>query len=202
MRNYSLGSLTLSKGHPGSEIGEEAVPAALWLLAKRTVFLRLRFSHVEHRWGNKTKWLSCLGYPRKSLQIKGAVLPEASSTPRGHTLQSLLPWHRGRNVNRSMCFIFKSLSVCGNQELSRGEVWPRDKITNSFHLPFRVLITINLPSFNHKTICLLDHVEERGLFWYLFADSSRAADITLDKLNLSGGFPAPVRGKVFQTHVN
>lgn len=140
--------------------------------------------------------------PYKQKQTKGAVLPEASRPPIGHTLRSSLPWHRGGNVNGSMCFIFKSLPVCGNREISRAEVWPRDKITDSFHLPFRVLITINLPSFNHKTICLLGHVEERGLFCYLFADSSSAADITLDKLNLSGGFPAPERGKVFQTHVN
>lgn len=139
-------------------------------------------------------------YIRK--QTKEAVLPEASSPHRGHTLQSLLPWHQGRSVNRSLRFIFKSSPVCGNREISRAEVWPRDKITDSFHLLFRVLITINLPSFNHKTICLLGHVEERGLFWCLFADSSSAADTTLDKLNLSGGFPAPERGKVFQTHVN
>lgn len=205
MRNYSRGSITLSKGQPGSETEWEVVPAAVWLLAKRTVFLRLRFSHVEHRWGNKTKRLSFLGYPSKSLHTKankgGSAAGGVKPSQRAHTAV-LTAWHRGRNVNRSMSFIFKSSPVCGNREISRAKVWPRDKITDSFHLPFRVLITINLPSFNHKTICLLGHVEERGLFWCLFAVSSSAADITLDKLNLSGGFPAPERGKVFQTHVN
>lgn len=94
-------------------------------------------------------------------------------------------------IERTCCF--KGLPDCGNREIWRTEIWPRDRITNSFHLPFRVLMTINLPSFNRKTICLQDHVGKCGLFWLFVCINIISAMLHLlrwPKFNLSGGFTA------------
>ena len=99
---------------------------------------------------------------------------------------------------------FEGLPVCGNREISRTEVWRRDKITNSFHLPFRVLMTINLPSFNHKTKCLLDHVGKCGLFWLFVCINIISAVLHLlcwPKFNLSGGFTEHKSVKILSMQV-
>lgn len=99
---------------------------------------------------------------------------------------------------------FKGLPVCGNKEISRTEVWPRDKITNSFHLSFRVLMTINLPSFNRKTICLLDHMGKCGLFWLFVCTNILSMLLHLlrwPKFNLSGGFTAHESVKILYMQV-